>query len=226
MTKIFAQNELTFNNEHVVSIFFMDYKEIIHEDSCVLCYIDASKQLMVAGRLISTKKKVHKEVVKEIQSLLDEIGQNKEPSAEDFGISKSVLKKNKLPRSCRISSKETCTIIRDRIQSLDTFNIWLQEKFPVYDEETLLINTIHDPCGIKIIIHTDTEKYFFDMRDIELFQPYLMRTSDKDCLKCLTNFCVNEQLYTIFKILRIDRKIPFAKEIIELYNVYCTEECR
>ena len=164
--------------------------------------------------------------MKKMQNLLDEIGHNRNPSAEDFGISATVLKKNKLPKLCRILNTEMCITLRKRIQSLDTFNIWLQEKYPIYDEGTLSINTIHNPCGLKIIIHTDKKKYYFDMRDIELFQPYLMRTSDKDCLKHLTNFCINKHLYNIFKILKVDRKIPFVNEIIESYNVYCTEEYR
>ncbi len=225
-TEIFAQNELVFNNEHVVSVFFIDYTEIIHGDSCMLCYIDTSKYLMVTGRLISKKTEVYKEAMKKMQNLLNEIGLNKNPSAEDFEISATVLKKNKLPKLCRKLNTEKRTSIRKRIQSLDTFNIWLQEKHPVYDEGTLLINTIHNPCGLKIIVDTNKKEYYFDMRDIELFQPYLMRTSDKDCLKYITNFCINKYLYNIFKILKIDRKIPFVNEIIESYNVYCTEEYR
>ena len=187
-TKIFAQNELVFNNEHVVSVFFIDYTRIIHGDSCMLCYIDTSEYLMVTCRPNSKKTEVCKEAMKEMQIFLDEIGHDKNPSAEDFGISATVLKKNKIPKSCRKLSKEKRTSIRKRIQSLDTFQIWIQEKYPVNDEGTLSINTIHNPSGMKIIVHTDKKKYYFDMRDIELFQPYLMRTSEKDCLKHLTNF--------------------------------------
>lgn len=222
MTDVFAQNKLVFNNEHVVSISFMDYKKSAHGDSCMLCYIDTSEHLMVTDRLISIKTEIYEESMKEMQNLLDEIGHNRNPSAEDFGIFEAVAKK-KLPKLGRKSSKEKYMFIRKRIKSLDTFNIWLQKKFPVYDEGTVLINTIQDPYGVKIIIHTDKKKYFFDMRDIELFQPYLMRTSDRDCLKYLTNFCINKHLYNIFKLLKIDRKIPFVNEIIESYNVYCTE---
>lgn len=225
-TGIFAQNELVFNNEHVVSVSFIDYKEIIHGNSLMLCYIDTSKYLLVKDKFISTKTGVCKEVMNEMQNLLDEIGHNRNPSAEDLGITAAVLRKNKLPGPSRRWRNELCTSINKRIQSLDTFNIWLQENYPVYDEGKLSINTIPDPCGMKITVHTDKKKYYFDMRDIELFQPYLMRTSDQDCLKHLTNFCLNTHLYNIFKILRIDRKIPFTNEVIESYNVYCAEEYR
>ena len=230
--EVFAQNELVFNDEHVVSVFFRDYTEIIHGDSCMLYYIDTSKCLMVVGSPIRKNTEIYKEALTEMQNLLNEIGHNRNPSAEDLGISATELSESAhyLRRSLfyyrlrRKTSKERCSVIRRRLQSLDTFNLWLQEKYPVYDEGELLINTIHDPSGMKIIVGTDKQKYYFDMRDIELFQPYLMRTSDMDCLKLLTNFRINLHLNNVFKALKINRKIPFSKEIIELYTAYCIEE--
>lgn len=233
-TRIDAQVELVFDNSHVVSVSFMDYTKDNHGLSCLLQYIDSSNQLLVNGKKVRKSSDVYTEALEDIQCICDEIGHNRVPMAEDLGITVSFMKKQFNRKRIRLKynnefmkpSKADCDSILKIYQSLDKFNEWLMKTYPVFDQGVLVVNTAHNPLGLKIIIQTDKKTYYFDMTDIELFQPYMMRTSDKDCLRFLTNFNVNKHLWDLFKALNIKRNIPLKEEVIDSYILFCAEEYR
>jgi hypothetical protein len=165
---------------------------------------------------------------------LDVIAHDRVPAAEDMDIDTVVLKE-RFNRD--LVQKEyggwflepdsdACVYILKEYQSIDKLNAWLQKSYPSIDSGVFVINTAHDPRGIKIVIQTDMRTYYFDMRDIEIFQPYLMRTSDKDCLKFITNFNINKHIRNLFRALNVNRKIPWRDEVIESYILFCAEEYR
>ena len=231
-TKICAQNELIYENENVQSLFFVDYTLKGSEDSCLLQYNNS--QIISLGNTYVRDYPIFNILLKEIQTLLDVIAHNSVPTAEDMDIDTIVLKErfNKDLVQKRYDEwflepdSDAYVYILEEYQSLDKLNAWLQESYPIIDSGVFVINTAHDPRGIKIVIQTDMRTYYFDMRDIEIFQPYLMRTSDKDCLKFITNFNVNKHLRNLFKTLNIRRGVPWRNEIIESYIHFCAVDYR
>ena len=233
-SRSFAQGKLIFENEHVVSISFVDYTEKIQGDSCLLQYNDSCDHLWVLRRHVYNDSRVYNRSLKEMQSLLDEIGRNNVPTAEDLDINIYVMKKELNRRKILLKynqlflapDKDESENILKRYQPVHVFNDWLQNSYPIIDSGLIVINTAHDFRGMKIIIKTDRKVVYFDMRDIEMFQPYLMRTSDKDCLKLFTNFNVNKHIKNIFKILNIGRNVPWVDEVIESYILFCAKDYR
>ncbi|WP_405375394.1 hypothetical protein [Pseudobutyrivibrio sp.] len=228
VTKLYAQNNLIFEGENVQSILFVDYIE----DSCLLQYND--NRIISLGHTYDRDSPIYKNSVREIQSLLDVINHNRVPTAEDLDIDMVVLKerfnRNLLQKKYYDlflePDSEDCVYILEKYQSLDMLTAWLQKSYPIIDSGEIVINTAHDIHGMKVIIQTDRRKVYFDMRDIELFQPYLKRTSNKNCLIFLTNYNVNKHIQHIFKLLNINREIPWIDEVIESYILFCAEDNR
>jgi hypothetical protein len=231
-TKLCAQNKLIYEDENVQSLFFVDYTLRGSEDSCLLQY--SNNQIISSGNTYGGDSHIYGNLLKEIQALLDVIAHDRVPAAEDMDIDTVVLKE-RFNRD--LVQKEyggwflepdsdACVYILKEYQSIDKLNEWLQKSYPSIDSGVFVINTAHDPRGIKIVIQTDMRTYYFDMRDIEIFQPYLMRTSDKDCLKFITNFNINKHIRNLFRALNVNRKIPWRDEVIESYILFCAEEYR
>lgn len=233
-TRVGAQRELVYAKEHVVSVSFIDYVWKSFGDSCLVKYVDSCDHLKVEKKHIYENTEIYNESLKEIQYLLDEIGNNRIPCAEDMDINISVLKKNFNRNLIRLKyyelflkpDKKECDSIINRYQTIDAMNVWLKKKFPLVDDGFFVINTAHDPYGMRIIIQTDKELYYFDMRDIEKFQPYLMRSSNKESMKFLTNFNVNKHIRNLYGRLKIHRNIPWKNDVIDLYIISCAEEYR
>ena len=230
--RIYAQCDLVYEDKPVVAVCIADYSLKNNDDSCMLRYND--HQIISNGLFYDSNSCVYKEFIQEMQSLLDEINHNRVPTIEDLEIDTVVLKKRFNKDSVQKEYSEwflepdsdVCVYILEEYQSLDKLNAWLQKSYPIIDSGVFVINTAHDPRGIKIVIQTDMRTYYFDMRDIEIFQPYLMRTSDKDCLKFITNFNINKHIRNLFRALNVNRKIPWRDEVIESYILFCAEEYR
>lgn len=228
VTKLCAQNNLIFEGENVQSILFVDYIE----DSCLLQYND--NRIISSGHTYDRDSHIYKNSVRGIQSLLDVIDHNIVPTAEDLDIDMVVLKERfnrdllqkKYYDLFLEPDSEDCVYLLEKYQSLDMLTAWLQESYPIIDSGEIVINTAHDIHGMKVIIQTDSRKVYFDMRDIEIFQPYLMRTSDKDCLRFITNFNVNKHVRYVFKSLNVNRNIPWINEVIESYILFCAKDYR
>lgn len=228
--KLCAQNNLIYENEDVTSVSFMDYTLKDIEDSYLFQYKD--NRIISSGSIYDVDSDIFEELLKEIQYLLDDIDHNRAPSAEDLDIDSVVLKER---FNCDLVQKkyydyflgpdsDDCVYILEKYQSLDKLTAWLQKSYPIIDSGLFMINTAHDPLGMKIVIQTDRRKIYFDMRDIEMFQPYMMRTSDKNCLRFITNFNVNKHLRKLFKTLNIPRDIPWRDEVINSYILFCADE--
>lgn len=230
--RICAQCDLVFENKRVVSVCFADYSLKNNGDSCILQY--NASQITADGHFYDINSSIYKELMEEMQSLLNEISHNRIPIAEYLDINTSILKEYLSKDSIQKNyydlflepDDDDCLFILNKYQSLDLFASWLHEEYPIIDSGVFLINTAHDPRGIKIAIQTDMRTYYFDMRDIEIFQPYLMRTSDKDCLRFITNFNVNKHIRNLFKVLNIHRNVPWRDEVIESYILFCAKDYR
>ena len=232
LQRICAQCDLAFEDKRVVSVCIVDYSLKIDDDSCLLQY--NNYQILSGGNSYDSNSYVYKELTKEIQFLLDDIGHNKVPSAEDLDIDAVILKERfnsdlvqkKYAEIFLEPDSNDCMYILEKYQSLGMFTSWLQNAYPIIDSGVFVMNTAHDPRGIKIVVQTDRRTYYFDMRDIEMFQPYLMRTSDKNCLRFITNYNVNKHLQSLFKAMNIHREVPWRDEVIESYILFCAEEYR
>ena len=229
--KIDAQCELKFQNEDVMSVSFVDY---IGRDSCILQYDDGDGFLCANHNHRYTHGRIYREALKEIQMLLDTIVHNRIPQAEDIDINISVMKKYFSRRQIRSKyysiflepDREDCNEILGRYQEIAILDNWLEKTYPIIDSGVFVINTSHDIRGMKIIIQTNKKTYYFDMSDVDSFQPYLMRTSDKDCLKFITNFNVNKSLRKLFKILKVKRSIPWQEAVLDSYIRSCAKTYR
>lgn len=230
--KICAQCDLMFEGKRVVALCIADYSLKINDDSCLFRYND--HQIISNGHFYDSNSYVYNEFLEEMQSLLNEINHNRMPTVEDLEID-TVMLKEQFNRD--LVQKEygewflepdsdDCSYIMGKYCSLDILTAWLQKSYLIIDSGVFVINTAHDSRGIKIVIQTDRKIYYFDMRDIEIFQPYLMRTSDKDCLRFITNFNINKHIRNIFKVLNIHREIPWRDEVIESYILFCAEDYR
>lgn len=235
VTSNYAQNGLTFLDDHVIMVSFVDYEKKNPDDSCIFQYVDSIGFIRMEQKHIHHIGSYKYEVLlQELQSLLDELCYNRLPQPEILSISLVELKKRftrgriifKYSEQFLSPNWEDCDSIMKRYRSVDTFYLWLKKTYPIIDSGTFVINTAHDTRGIKIIIQTKKKKYYYDMRDIELFQPYLMRTSDNDCLRFITNFTINKHIRNLFKELKVCRKIPWTNELIDKYIISCAEDYR
>ncbi|MBO4588162.1 MAG: hypothetical protein J5711_04585 [Bacteroidales bacterium] len=207
-----AQGDLYFDGEHVKSVSFLDYNSgttACSDYKCLLLFVDSTAQIVVNESNSVKKNKLRKKVLIELQSILNELGQSKKTSVENLDINLNFLKK---------SRKQ----VPPKYQSLIFFDTWLQRTFPFEANNKLSVSSAHNPNGIKIVVSTDERVYYFDMLDAEAFQPYWMRTSDKDNIKSIVNFNVNKHLVILFNILKIPRKVPWRDEMIDLYSKYCS----
>ena len=227
---ICAQCDLVFEGKRVVAVCIADYSLNINEDSCTFQYND--HQIISHELFYDSNSYVYKEFLQEMQYLLNEIDHNRVPTVEDLEIDTVVLKKQfnrdliqkKYSKWFLKPDRDACMYILERFQSLAMLTAWLQESYPILDSGVFVINTAHDSRGIKVVVKTDMKTYYFDMRDIEIFQPYMMRTSAKDCLRFITNFNINKHIRNLFKLLNIHREIPWRDEVIESYIRFCAEE--
>ena len=205
-----VQNGLRFNGEAVVSLSIRDY----NQKNNLLQFSDSiRRKIIVKKRVYNEYTSVFHDVLDELQLLLYEIGNDGVPTAEDFGIDEKLLKE-------RID--ETNQWLPERYISVKMLNEWLMEEYSNYVGGLNWIK-IHTgpPCGIRIIVRTEKESYYFDMDDEFEFQPYWMRTSSKNCFRSIVNFNVNRHLIDIFNVLRIKRKVHWRDDIIDKYVSDC-----
>ena len=232
---VFAQHDLIFENEKVKSVTIIDNASHFDNNCCLIQYIDSCKLLIVSEKhLHNEKSHIYIESLIEIQSLLKEITRYRTPTSDALEVDAEEMNRFFNAKVIRKKyydlfmepNKEDRKAILHKYQSIDLFNKWLTQQYPVLDSGQLKINTAHDLRCIKIIIQTDNKIYYFDMRDIELFQPYLMRTSDLNCIKFITNFNVNKHIRNLFRLANIHRNVPWKEALINSYILWCAEDSK
>lgn len=213
--KSFAHNKLWFNGKKVVSLSITDY----YKKNSLLQYTDSnSRKIEVRRREYYENSRVFHDALNEMQLMLLEIGHDRKPTAEELGIDEAALKR-------RID--KTNRWIPEKYISVKMMNKWLKDEYHINDTEEghnwIKIRT-GQPCGIRIVVRTEDETYYFDMEEADEFQTYWMRSTKKDGIRNIVNFNVNKHLIELFRCLRIGRKVPWSNEVIDKYVSDCSEK--
>lgn len=224
-----AQDKLSFKGEPVKKVSIIDHSS--DTAICILMYDDKNGLSLPHSKLSHSKQsKRYPKIISELQLLLSDISNNRVPMADDLDINQACLRKVFIKMCVKTEfyylycDKEERSNIRKKYGTVDGFNSWVKTAYPILDSGTIRINTAHAPMGMNIIIETKCDTYYFVMRDLGNFQPYLMTAKNKDCLASITNFRINRHLMNLCSEIKYARSIPWKNDLLQEYLNYCSED--